>query len=258
MMRRTAAFQSLTPQDQLAIQDYFTNRQAVAEGRQAAAESRETAKRNEARDAAFYDIVYTEGGLKMLEIMSPASVRVLRGTVGDRNFGALVETYESLKEGPDRVYAVSLDNTTFNNAAFKYNYDPLSKDPEEKRAIVELRSTVQTAIAAKQNSIGRPLDLEEKQKVIDNVFATGVATARVPVISGFWGDQVSMVPTDQLTPEQAANIKIESIPYAERLRIVKELGDDYNRTRDPRSDPENPNNVRAMYLAERGFGVAND
>jgi hypothetical protein len=258
MMRRTAAFQSLTPQDQLAIQDYFTNRQAVAEGRQAAAESRETAKRNEARDAAFYDIVYTEGGLKMLEIMSPASVRVLRGTVGDRNFGALVETYESLKEGPDRVYAVSLDNTTFNNAAFKYNYDPLSTDPEEKRAIVELRATVQTAIAAKQNSIGRPLDLEEKQKVIDNVFATGVATARVPVISGFWGDQVSMVPTDQLTPEQAANIKIESIPYAERLRIVKELGDDYNRTRDPRSDPENPNNVRAMYLAERGFGVAND
>lgn len=258
MMRRTAAFQSLLPQDQLAIEDYFTNRLAAAEGRAAAAESRKASKRSETQDATFYDIVYTESGLKMLESMTLGTVQMLRGSVGERNYGALLETYESLKAGPDRVYAVSLDNTTFNNAAFKYNYDPLSQDPEEKRAVVELRATVQTAIAAKQNSIGRPLDLEEKQKVIDNVFATGVATARVPVISGFWGDQVSMVPTDQLTPEQAASIRIESIPYAERLRIVKELGDEFNKTNDPRTDPSNPNNVRAMYLADRGFGVAND
>jgi hypothetical protein len=267
-MRGTAAFQSLTPQDQLAIQDYFTNRQAVAEGRQAAAESRETAKRNEARDVAFYDIVYTEGGLKMLEIMSPASVRVLRGTVGDRNFGALVETYESLKEGPARVYEAMIDNNTFNAMAITYGYNPLSTKADDKLAIVQLRDTVQTAIAAEQDRAGVKLTPAEKKKVVENVFAGNVenarAVARVPVTSGLWGDRISMVPSDQLTPEQVASIKVENIDPTERRQIVQTLGDEYNRmieagkTPDPRLDPANPNNVIAMYLARRNVGVADE
>jgi hypothetical protein len=255
--RGTAAFQALDTKSQLAIQDNVESRLETRRARADAAESRETSKRNETRNETFYDIVYTESGLKMLESMTPASVQMLRGSVGERNFGALLETYSKLKEGPARVYEATIDNNTFDAMAIRYNYDPLSTDPEEKRAVVELRATVQTAIAAEQDRIGNKLTPIEKQKVVENVFATGAAPARVPVKGGFFGG-VSTVSTQDLTPEQAARVSVDDIPYAERLQIVSALGKKFNATQDPRFDPANPDNVRAMYLAMRGVGVAND
>jgi hypothetical protein len=256
--RGTAAFQALDTKSQLAIQDTVETRQETRRARADAAESRETSKRNETRNETFYDIVYTESGLKMLESMTPASVRMLRSSVGERNFGALLETYNKLKEGPERVYEATIDNNTFDAMAIRYGYDPLSKNADDKLAIVQLRATVQTAIAAEQDRIGNKLTPIEKQKVVESVFATGAAPARVPVTSGLFGDRVSMTPIDQLTAEQAASIKVENIPYAERLQIVSALGKKFNATQDPRFDPANPDNVRAMYLAMRGVGVAND
>jgi len=256
--RVTAAFQALDTKDQLAIQDNVETRQETQRARGAAAESRETSKRNETRDETFYDIVYTESGLKMLESMTPASVQMLRGSVGERNFGALLETYSKLKEGPARVYEATIDNNTFDAMAVRYGYDPLSKKADDKLAIVQLRATVQTAIAAEQDRAGVKLTPIEKQKVVESVFATGAAPARVPVTSGLFGDRVSMTPIDQLTAEQAASIKVENIPYAERLQIVSALGKKFNATQDPRFDPENPDNVRAMYLAMRRVGVENE
>ncbi len=253
-MRGTSSFQSLTPQDQLAIQDFFTTRQA-------AAESRETSKRNETRNETFYDIVYTESGLKMLESMTPASVRMLRSSVGERNFGALLETYNKLKEGPERVYEATIDNNTFDAMAVRYGYDPLSKKADDKLAIVQLRATVQTAIAAEQDRIGSKLSPIEKQKVVENVFAGNVENVNVPsyvpVRGGFFGG-VSTVSTENLTPEQAARVDVTQIPRADRLQIVSMLGKKYNQTGDERFNPENPDNVRAMYLAMRGIEVAND
>ena len=256
--RGTAAFQALDTKSQLAIQDSVESRLETRRARADAAESRETDKRNETRNETFYDIVYTESGLKMLKSMTPASVRMLRGSVGERNFGALLETYESLKAGPERIYEATIDNNTFDAMAVRYGYDPLSKEPEEKLAVVQLRATVQTAIAAEQDRLGTKLSPIEKQKVVESVFAAGAAPARVPVTSGLFGDRISMTPTDQLTAEQAAGIKVENIPYAERLQIVSALGKKFNATQDPRFDPANPDNVRAMYLAMRGVGVDND
>lgn len=260
-MRGTATFQSLTPQDQLALEDYFISRQAAAEGRAAAAESRKASKRSETQDETFYDIVYTESGLKMLESMTPASVRMLRGSVGERNFGALLETYNSLKAGPARVYEATIDNNTFDAMAVRYGYDPLSKKPDDKRAIVQLRATVQAAIAAEQDRAGVKLTPAEKQKVVENVFAGNVENVSVPSYVPVRGElfgNISQVSTVNLTPDQAARVDVTQIPYAERLQIVATLGTEFNRTQDPRFDPENPDNIRAMYLAARGIEVAND
>ena len=255
--RSTAAFQALDTKDQLAIQDNVESRLETQRARGAAAESRETSKRNETRDETFYDIVYTESGLKLLKSMTPASVRMLRGSVGDKNYPALLKTYEDLKAGPERIYEATIDNNTFDAMAVRYGYDPLSKKPDDKMAIVQLRATVQTAIAAEQDRLGTKLSPIEKQKVVESVFASGAAPARVPVKGGFFGG-VSTVSTQDLTPAQVARVSVDDIPYDERLQIVSALGKKFNATQDPRFDPANPDNVRAMYLAMRGVGVAND
>jgi hypothetical protein len=140
--------------------------------------------------------------------------------------------------------------------AVRYGYDPLSKNADDKLAIVQLRATVQTAIAAEQSRVGK-LDPLQKQKVVESVFMTSAAPSIVPVKGGFFGG-VSTVSTQDLTPEQAARVSVDDIPYAERLQIVSALGKKFNATQDPRFDPANPDNVRAMYLAMRGVGVAND
>lgn len=259
--RSSAAFQALDTKSQLAIQDNVESRLETQRARTAAAESRERAKRGEAQDEAYYDIVHTETGLKNLAAMTPGQLASLRPKVGEANYSRLLKLHGDLNAGPARVYEATIDNNTFAAMAVRYGYDPLSKNPDDKRAIVQLRATVQAAIAAEQDRAGVKLTPAEKQKVVENVFAGNVENVSVPSYVPVRGElfgRISQVSTVNLTPDQAARVDVTQIPYDERLEIVSTLGEKFNATQDPRFDPENPDNIRALYLAARGIKVAND
>lgn len=252
--RGSAAWQSLRPAEQNAIRDYFESRAETVRARQAGAETREASATQKKQDAAYYDVIYAEGAAQNLVSLSEGDFRALRSKVGERNFGSLLTMRQELQSNPNKIITVTLDNDKFAEIANRYGYDPLSKDEDDKLELAILRSRIDDEINAAQSAAGRELKREEKDAIISNGFARGALPARVEVRGGWFGGR-PVVAADEITAAQISRIRISDIPKEEKRQIIEALGAQYNKTPDARFNPENPDNIIAMYLSLRGVEI---
>ena len=243
-VRQTPQWQALPGhvQDQILYQQ--EQRANVREQRAAAAENRAynaelRQDRMLLRQNADQYMDYTDP--TKLASMSRTQVQALRPLFGVEATQHLLDRYDSLAKSPKDITEAKMDEDSFKRIANDFGLNVYGQQSKtDKEQIGDLKFRVERVIAMAQQKKGAKLTEDEKETLMRGEMS------RTVTVPGWFSD--SSVPVIQLTPEQAAKVKV---PDEERGKIVQALQTKY------KQNPNNPlfapteDNVRRLYLQAR-------
>lgn len=256
--RASAAYNSLSPDQQNAIRDYWELRQDKLTNR---AEARETRERNDIirrQNDAYTSIIAGQTEQYNVATMSQADFDMYQMTVGEENMLKLRQLRAQMLADPTKAIEVEIDNDLFNTLALDFGYSPLSTDPDDVQEITRLRSTLEGLVSAAQQAKPdqRKLTYNEKRELMMEAFRTRFVPSYLNVPKN-WMWEEGRVRTDIASPSTLARLsqlRARDIPEQERVQIVRALGETYSQTRQEKYNPTKEENIVAVYLAKRGYG----
>jgi hypothetical protein len=165
-------------------------------------------------------------------IPSRTQIEAMRGKFGFQRTKELAEKWDKLQR-PEKLAEARMDQDDFKLVAIEVGLNPNDPKKTEKEldALVVLKARVEQMIGAREKQTGKPMDRDDKRKLMRDEMARTVAVDR-----GFFSFERQM-PVIGLTPN---DVRAVQIPPAERRQIEDALR--------ARGQPVTDAEVRRLFL----------
>jgi hypothetical protein len=174
----------------------------------------------------------------VLSKMTRAQVEATRTEFGQEPTAHLLNKWDTLKHGDQKVIEARFDQDDFNQSASQLGLKPFDKaSPAQKEALGTLKYRVEQLIDVAQTKEKRQLTRTEKGDIMRKEMATQVS------VKGWFSD--TPTPVIQLTPDQAAHVRV---PAADETQIKAALAAKYQQNPGNPMYAPTPENIRKLYL----------